>query len=249
MAIAIRALTGEDEAGIAAEAAAGAAVLDLVVSLLGQTAAQDGAPLADPRSLTVGEAQALALRLRAASFGATLRTALTCSACGDVLSLDLDARDLVVTDARVDPVIEVAGIVLVCRAPRVADVLAASATGDALAAARALLARCVSATDGTGRAVAIADCPSAVADAAAAHVLALDPNAETVLACACPACGEALSAVLDPASFLLAEVAGQEEALFAEVLAIAARTGWDEASILAMPRRRRRAYAAALGAA
>ncbi|WP_291295169.1 hypothetical protein [Elioraea sp.] len=249
MAIAIRALTGEDEAAIAAEAANGAPVLGLVTSLLERAAREEGAALPDASSLTVGEAQALALRLRSASLDGPLRTSLTCSACGEVLSLDLDARDLVAPAASVEAVIVAAGIVLTCRAPRVADVLAAGAVGDPLAAARALLTRCVSATDAGGRDVPIADLPDAVADAAASHLLALDPNAETVLACACPSCGAALSAVLDPAGFLLAELAGQEDALFAEVLAIAARTGWEEASILAMPRRRRKAYAAALGAA
>lgn len=244
MAIAIRALTGEDEATIAADAATGAPVLGLVARLLERTAA-----LQDASALTVGDAQALALRLRTASLDGALRTALTCTACGEVLSLDLDARDLVASEVPMEPVIAVEGYVLACRAPRVADVLAAAETSDALAAARMLLARCVSATNAAGAVVAAADLPDAVADAAAAHCLALDPNAETVLACACPACGAALSAVLDPAGFLLAELAGQEEALFAEVLAIAARTGWDEAAILGMPRRRRKAYAAALGAA
>jgi hypothetical protein len=244
MAIAIRALTGEDEAEIAAEVASGAPVLGLVAGLLERTAS-----LPDASALTVGEAQALALRLRAASLDGTLRTALTCTACGEVLSLDLDARDLVASVSPADPVIAVDGYVLTCRAPRVVDVLAAADAGDALAAARVLLTRCVTATDDAGGAVSVADLPEAVADAAAAHCLALDPNAETVLACACPACGAPLSAVLDPAGFLLAELAGQEETLFAEVLAIAARTGWDEAAILGMPRRRRKAYAAALGAA
>jgi hypothetical protein len=248
MAIAIRALTGEDEASIAAEAAAGASVLGLVATLLGRTA-RDGAAPVDAASLTLGEAQTLALKLRAASLDGTLRTALACTACGEVLSLDLDARDLVAAAAPVAPTIAVDGHLLTCRAPRVADVLAATMAGDAQAAARALLLRCVSATDAEGEAVAAADLPEPVADAAAAHCLALDPNAETVLACACPACGAALSAVLDPAGFLLAELAGQEDALFAEVLAIAARTGWDEAAILAMPRRRRKSYAASLGAA
>jgi hypothetical protein len=131
----------------------------------------------------------------------------------------------------------------------VADVLAAADPAEGGEGGLTLLGRCASARDASGAAVDVAALPAAVADAAAAHLLALDAQAETLLACACPGCGTALEAVFDPAQFLAAELATGTHTLFVDVLAIAARTGWTEQAILAMPRLRRRGYAAALGAA
>lgn len=249
MAIAIRGLTGEDEALFAEEAARGAPVLALLMRLLGRVM-PGGCEEADARLMTAGEAQALALHVMATSIEGPIRPSFACTACGETLSLALDPLALVVTSPAPAPSrITLDGMTLDCRAATVADLLAAAGEADPRAAALAVLARCVTATDAGGAALEVTALPPEVAERAAERVLALDPQAETVLACTCPGCGEALEAVIDPAQFLMAELARQRRTLLADTLAIAARTGWTEASILAMPRLRRRGYAAALGAA
>jgi hypothetical protein len=249
MSISVRGLTGEDEAVFAEEAARGAPVLSLIATLAARASLRDGEVIADPAGLTIGEAQAVALRLRAASLEGPVRAGFSCTACGERLELPLDPRALLVPPSGVPDRITVDGFTLSFRAATVADVLAAAEVADGRDGGLALLASCVSASDPSGAVVQVAALPEAVADAAAAHLLALDAQAETLLACACPACGAALEAVFDPAQFLAAELTTGTHTLFVDVLAIAARTGWTEQAILAMPRQRRRGYAAALGAA
>lgn len=246
MSISVRGLTGEDEAAFAEEAARGAPVLGLVAALAARTGLYDGETISDPASLTVGQAQEAALRLRAASIEGLVRAAFSCTACGERLELPLDARAMIAPGAAVPGALAIDGVSLAFRAATVADVLAAA---ESSMPGQTLLARCVTARDASGAAVDVASLPAPVADAAAAYLLAMDAQAETVLACGCPGCGAALEAVFDPAQFLAAELAAGTQALFIDVLAIAARTGWTEQSILAMPRQRRRGYAAALGAA
>jgi hypothetical protein len=246
MSISVRGLTGEDEAAFAEEAARGGPVLGLIATLAARAGLRDGGPITDPGALTIGEAQAAALRLRAASIEGPVRAGFCCTACGERLELPLDARALIVAEAGVPAALEIGGLLLAFRPATVADVLAAA---DTPTPGVALLSRCVTARDAAGAPVDVATLPASVADAAAAHLLALDAQAETMLACACPGCGAALEAVFDAAQFLAAELATGTHTLFVDVLAIAARTGWTEQAILAMPRQRRRGYAAALGAA
>lgn len=250
MAITLRCLTGEDEAAFAEGAACGMPVLALVAELAARAAARDGAAAGEPASLTLGEVQDAALGLRAASIEGPLQVGFSCTACGERLDVPLDPGGLVSGGATVSDraqACEIEGIAFSFRLATVADVLAAAAAG--AAAGLALLERCVTATDASGTSIALHALPEQVLDRAAAELLARDPRAETVLSCTCPSCGAGLEAVLDPAQFLAAELAARSSSLSVEVLAIAARTGWTEQAILAMPRHRRRGYAAALGAA
>jgi hypothetical protein len=245
MDISARGLTGEDEALFAEEAARGEPALALIAALAARAGRRDGERIADPAALTLGEAQGFALRLRAASLEGPARAAFSCSACGERLELPLDPAQLLVPPAAAPATVTIDGLAFSCRPATVGDVLAAARSNDP---GLALLARCVTVTDRAGEVRDVTRLPQAVADAAAARLLDLDPHAEMVLACTCPGCCAALEAVFDAAQFLAAELASATPALFVDVLAIAARTGWTEQAILAMPRQRRRGYAAALGA-
>ncbi len=247
MATAIRGLTGEDEAGFVEEAARGTPVFGLLAFLLGRLGAKHE-DNDDVSSLTAGQAQALALRLRAASIDAPMRVTFPCSQCGERLDLTLDPLTLIVPAVAERSSRVIGDISFAFRPITVADILAGNGTHSVREAALAVLERCALATDARGGAVAIGSLPDAVVDEAASHLLALDPQAETLFACDCPACGTPLEAVFDPAQSLAAELAAQGRGVYAEVLAIASRTGWTEQAILAMPRHRRRGYATALGA-
>ncbi|WP_144183060.1 hypothetical protein [Elioraea rosea] len=246
MAIAIRALTGEDEAGFAEEAARGTPVLGLLAFLADRLGATDGSHGDAAASLTAGEAQALALRLRAAVLDGPMRVAFSCTMCGEKLDLALDPLSLLVSGEGGSRTRTIGAFRLTFQPIAVADILAAGAAATPREAALTVLDRCVSATDAQDAAIAPSDLPEDVLEEAAAHLLALEPQAETVIACACPTCNAALEAVLDPAQILAAELSAQARGVYAEVLAIASRTGWSEQAILSMPRLRRRGYAAAL---
>lgn len=243
--IVIRPPSGEDEEALLEAIDAGAPVAAALTLLLGRCGRMDDAPLG-PRAaaLTVGEREALALRLRAASLAAPMRAIMACAGCGETLELVLDPAALAAaaeapTDATT---LEAEGYRLICRPVTGEDQEAAAASPDA-EPGRVLLARCVRATDAGGATVPVEALPEEIADRAAAAVLGLDPASETILAAACPACGKAVSGSLDAGAFVLAEFARRAAALPAEILAIARATGWREAEILAMPPARRRRYA------
>lgn len=249
-AIAVRPLAGADEEALLDALDAGAPVASVLSLLLGRCA-QDSTGVLDRRaaSLTVGQREALALRLRAATLGAPMRATIACPACNEALELALDAAELAAAAAPpvASGVLEADGLRLACRPATGEDQEAvASATEQGAHAGRALLSRCVVASDGRGSPVAVDSLPPPLADRAAALVLDLDPAADTTLQAICPACGASVSGALDAGGFVTAELARRAASLPAEVLAIARATGWTEAAILAMPPARRRRYASLL---
>lgn len=243
--IAVHPPSGEDEEALLEAIESGAPVAAALTLLLGRCAQADGVPLgARAAALTVGEREALALRLRAASLAQPMRATMACPGCGETLEFALDPEGLARTAGA--PIgtatLEVDGYRLTCRPVTGLDQEAAAAAPDA-EPGRLLLARCVQATDPRGAPVAAETLPEEIADRAAEAVLGLDPAAETTLAATCPACGIAVSGSLDAGAFVLTELARHAASLPAEVLAIARATGWREAEILAMPPARRRRYA------
>jgi hypothetical protein len=244
--IVVRPLAGEDEQAMLDAIEAGAPVASVLTLLLGRCAQHGDAPLgARAAALTVGERDALALDLRAASLPSPLRATMTCTGCGEALELVLDPHLLSHRSAAGEPVVlEAEGYRLTCRPMTGEDQELAVRSPDEAGAT--ILARCVTVTHSSGQAVPVSALPAALADRAAACVLALDPAADTTLQATCPACGASVSGTLDAAGFVLAELSRRVAALPAEILAIARATGWREAEILAMPQARRRRYAALL---
>ncbi len=121
------------------------------------------------------------------------------------------------------------------RLPTGADVEAAAEADDVEAGAALLLARCVaSASAGS--------LEPAVADAVAAEMARLDPQAELRLAAVCPECGEPVDALLDAGALVLDELAGSADGLFREVHALARHYHWSEGEILGLELGRRRRY-------
>jgi hypothetical protein len=238
---ALRGLTGREEEACIAAAESGQPARDALTALIADCV--EGFDHARATSLTVGDRDALALGIRAASFDAPMQARLSCPACGEPLDLSLDPLSLLAAEPPPEAAFHHDEFRFTCRAVTAADQQAVAHRPDP---ALALLERCVVAEDAAGR-IDIATLPDALREQAAAHLLALDPQAETRLACACPACGSAVEGTLDAGGFLLAEVLRRAPALAREVLVLARATGWTEDAILAMPRRRRLRYAAMLG--
>ena len=137
------------------------------------------------------------------------------------------------------------------RLPTGADQEAAAAIArrDPAAAADAILERCILAVAvEAGRPVeslsvsVLAHIRAPLAEAFAAR----DPEAETAVRAACPACGAEVTALLDAESFLSAELA-RSDGIFGEVDRLARGYHWSEAEILALGVARRRRYLALLG--
>ncbi|WP_419993655.1 hypothetical protein [Streptomyces boninensis] len=211
-------------------------------------------------SVPVGEREADLYGLRRALFGERMEVVLDCAACGEALELDLDAG-AVASRPGGDPLeVTADGWTVRFRLPTVGDLADAARTGDAGAARRVLIERCVLAAWGpggdaaSGPGVGAASAPGgdvsavasglpepvlrAVADAASAA----DPAAEVTLSADCPECGHAIRAELDIASYLWTELDAWARDTLLDVHLLATAYGWSEPQILALSPLRRRYY-------
>jgi len=82
----------------------------------------------------------------------------------------------------------------------------------------------------------------ALAEALSEPLSALDPQAEITIDAICPSCDEPVSALVDAAGILLAELTDGDDRLLREVDALARTYHWSEAEILGLDVRRRRRY-------
>jgi hypothetical protein len=208
-------------------------------------AADAGASPDDVRRLTVGRRDDALLTLREWTFGPALHAVATCDGCGAELELDLCTDDVRVPGAHGEPdaeiVVRAGGATVAVRPPTSADLLAAEQAQDAATARATLLRRCARRTDGAG-----AVPPAADGDVAAAMASA-DPQADVVVAIACPECDASAALPFDVASFFWRELEAWAQRLVREVAALARAYGWTEPDVLALSAGRRRLYLEAAG--
>lgn len=197
------------------------------------------------RGLTAGDREALLLRVHSAAFGDDLACVVDCPACGERMDVDLRVSDLLVAPYPEVGERHVVGFShdgeqreAVVRLVTGADQEAAARCAGSEAGVEELLSRCVLEISGPGEPLP----PLVLADAVSQPLSALDPQAEITVETACPNCGEPLSALVDAAAVLFAELTAGEDRLLREVDAIARVYHWSEAEILALDVHRRRRY-------
>jgi len=200
------------------------------------------------RGLAAGDREALLLHLRRLTLGDRLELVLSCPACGEALSLDLRVADLLVPpyqDWAAEHSLVVDATSVSFRLPTGADLEAAArvAAVDPGRGAQLVLERCVIGVDGA------TSLPPAAADAVAARMAELDPQAEIVLEMPCAACDHVFTVPLDAGALLARELADRAEVLLHEIHLLALHYGWPESELLQMGARRRRRYVAYLAEA
>jgi hypothetical protein len=207
-------------------------------------------PGADERTLAalpLGESARRLLGLHAGWFGRRLACACECPACGEAVEADCDAaalRDAAPAVDRAPEPITLAehGWTARFRVPCPMDLAHAARAGDAAAARRVLLERCVLEAQRDGAPCAAAGLSEEATIAIAAAMEHADPLAEIGLALQCPSCGAAWTATLEPERFVLAALEGAAREVMQDVHVLACAYGWTEAETLALGRARRRAY-------
>lgn len=246
------------------EEGAGLRPVERALLLLGLT--QPGHSPAALAGLSIGERDARLLTLREALFGPRLYCTAACPGCGERLEFDFEVGDVLPpSPARLagESGVESGEYRVSFRLPTSADLLAVAEAGDADAARRLLLSRCVTGAERTAavdkgesegggepfaQPVETAQLPPAVVEAVVERMREADPLADTQLALNCPSCGRAWKQVFDIGSYLWAEVADWARRTLREVHALARAYGWREADILALSAQRRQWYIEMIGA-
>lgn len=206
--------------------------------------AAERADLEEVARLPLGRRDARLLELHVALSGHVLEATAACPDCGEQADFAVDADALLASAAEpVEPApVEVGGYSLAWRLLDSRDVAAAAETGDAAAAERVLLTRCVTDARGPGGEVGAAALPADVRSALAHALVEADPLAEVLVNVECPVCETEFVADLDVGGFVWAELQAHVRRVLREVDALARAYGWTEAEVLALPQHRRAAY-------
>jgi hypothetical protein len=196
--------------------------------------------------LTVGQRNAALLEVHRHAFGARLEGFVRCPACDEPLEVSLgeaEVRAILASEPRLgEHELAVDEFELRFRLVTCGDLDAAAGAADTAEARRLVVARCVLEARRAGEAITADELPEEVVVALADRLAALDPQAEISLALSCPQCEHEWRAALDAATFLWNSVSLQARRLLEEVHVLATSYGWTETEVLALSRRRRRAY-------
>lgn len=177
--------------------------------------------------LPLGERDTRLLELYADRWGGRLELEVRCPECGERLELELEAADLLAAEA--GPATPAGPL----RPITSADLLALDSKADPEATRRELAARILPEAVELTRA-RLEDLAQALAK--------LDPRAEILLGCACPACGHRWRAPLDVIAVVWQKLDLEARKLLGEVHTLAAAYGWSEPQILALSAARRAFY-------
>lgn len=226
------------------EEGAGRGAVDRALTLL--TRALPGADREALADLPVGRRDGLLLELRERCFGPVAECVVRCPTCQETLEFPLQLRSLrVAAPEESHGVVVFEGLCLEVRPATSRDMRAVSGMTDPGEVADALLRRCVTMADPVRDDTTV---PTGAAEAVAAEMARLDPQADLRLELSCVACGMVWTSVFDVVTYLWREVESEARRTLAEVDALARVYGWSEGEILGLSPSRRRAYLRLVGA-
>ena len=196
----------------------------------------------------LGERDARLLDLLEAWYGGRLEAYAACPACGAGLEFALDVADVRARPAASGPFVwEAGGVAVTFRLPATGDLLRAAEDADLQAARRRLFEACVLECRRDGEAVDPGGLGPDEQGAVEAAMEALDPGGDVRARLACPACGHAFAALVEPAEFLRLRLEAEARAVLGEVDVLARAYGWSESEVLRLSDYRRQAYLALAG--
>lgn len=207
-------------------------------------AALPGRPTAELADLSLGERDAILLRLRERTLGPELKGYTACPRCGVTLDFTVSIADVLVRQAAArEGVLTTEDGYEVRFRPATSRDLEAISRAEDIAAARSLLVRRVVRTAlHAGAPVDPRSLPETVLEELSARLETLDPQAEVPLALACAACKNEWLVLFEIGSFFWAEVNALAERLLNEVHVLAHYYGWSEKEILSLSAVRRQYY-------
>jgi hypothetical protein len=205
-------------------------------------------------SLPLGQRDRMLLELRAQVFGDAMTAVTRCPKCGESLEVpillsQIASQRSAVSSHRSAFTLRSGKLEIRFRLPNSVDQGAAAASIQQSAvgsqpsvAGQVILQRCITGIRQGKKTIRAEYLPDKVADAVEARMAELDPLAEITFDITCPQCGNAWEELLDPATFLWAELAAEAKRLLSEVHVLARAYGWRESDILSLSEQRRHHY-------
>jgi hypothetical protein len=236
----VREPTGQDELFVVEQSLAPMPMLLELARRVGSAATGD--PL-DWAGLPATDLFAAALVMRRSWLGDMIRTDTTCPSPGCLQRIDVSfgiadylehhrpRRSRRVTKESAEGWFALDGAAARFRIPTVADLLDAASEG---VPADTLADRCIDAPEMS----------SALARRLDRALARLAPRLDDLIGGSCPECRREVAMRFDPLAYTLAELRSAFSGIYLETHALAAAYGWPEQQILALPRSRRRCYAA-----
>ena len=208
--------------------------------------------------LTIGQRDAILLKLRELTFGPHLKGLEACPACGERLEMafevcDLRRSDAALPDLATDQAVAATGSLTISpyqvnfRLPDSADLNAVAGMEEPRLARQQLLLSCLLKISKDGQATSAGELPAEVLEAVMERMTQAEPLADLTLAVTCPACGHSWQVLFDIVSFFWSEINAWSARLLREVHVLASAYGWRETDILAMSAWRRQRYLEMVG--
>ncbi|HJP89008.1 MAG TPA: hypothetical protein VJ850_08245 [Candidatus Limnocylindrales bacterium] len=199
--------------------------------------------------LSLGERNALLLRLRRAQRGDALDLVASCPVCTTTVEFTVSCSELLTAAAPPSRswAVNAGGYRLHMRPIKVADERAAHAAAGAEEARAILASGAIARVTRGSRSIEPALLPNDALTAAGQAVLEHDRLAEIVLGVTCPECSGTWSAPLDLVRLVSEELSRLGAELIGAVDLLARTYGWTEETILGLPETRRGTYMALAG--
>lgn len=196
--------------------------------------------------VTLSERNAALFRMRSHLFGKEQQLRSNCPDCGAVSEFGVDCDALseatkMTAAARQPDPLRCEGYLIHFRVPDVCDVSASAEISDR-PFEDALLSRCVTRAERSGRKVPIESLPQSIIQQLAARMEEAEPGAAISFELVCPECSGTWTAPMDVGAVLWTELQARAERLMLQIDLLARTYGWSEADILGMSGVRRAAY-------
>ncbi len=196
--------------------------------------------------LPLGQRDIFLTTLYATTFSPRIQGTTQCSSCNQLLDFSLNISDIIPSDAdRTKPTtgeLKADGYHVHFRLPNTADLVATATSPDLDTGRQVLIQRCVIKATRDKKDESFEALPARIIARLAESMLALDPQAETLLDFNCPDCHGKWSSLLDISDFLWSAIRDSVTLLLDEIHTLANFYGWHEADILSMTPTRRKWY-------
>lgn len=214
------------------------------------SAAYSEIPIDMLAKISIGERDALLLKLREQIFGPKLVGLESCPSCGESLELIFCVADILVLQEPQpsdDLSLEVEDYKVQFRLPNCIDLISVADQKELTMKRKKLINRCLLMSNYRGKEISSDLLPAEILDEIVKRMAKADPQADVQITLSCPACKHEWQETFDIVSFFWNEINAWAYRIIEDVHVLAYSYGWSEREILEMSPRKRQAYMDLIG--